>query len=37
MPTDPAAQVAARIDRLPSSRTIWTLVLLISLGGVFEF
>ena len=37
MPTDPAAQLAARIDRLPSSRAIWTLVLLISLGGVFEF
>ncbi|MDE2120671.1 MAG: MFS transporter [Betaproteobacteria bacterium] len=37
MPIDPAARIAARIDRLPSSRTVWTLVLLISLGGVFEF
>jgi putative MFS transporter len=32
-----AGQIAARLDRLPSSRTIWTLVVLISLGGVFEF
>ncbi len=32
-----AAQIAARLDRLPSSRTVWTLVVLISLGGVFEF
>jgi putative MFS transporter len=28
--------LAARLDRLPLSRTIWRLVLLISLGGVFE-
>ena len=32
-----AAQLAARLDRLPSSRTVWILVVLISLGGVFEF
>jgi putative MFS transporter len=32
-----AAQIAARLDRIPSSRTIWTIVILISLGGVFEF
>jgi putative MFS transporter len=32
-----AAQLAARLDRLPSSRTVWTVVVLISLGGVFEF
>ena len=32
-----AAQTAARLDRLPSSRTIWTIIVLISLGGVFEF
>jgi len=32
-----SAQIAARLDRLPSSRTVWTIVLLISLGGVFEF
>jgi putative MFS transporter len=32
-----AAEIAARLDRLPPSRTIWTIVVLISLGGVFEF
>lgn len=32
-----AAEIAARLDRLPPSRTIWTMVILISLGGVFEF
>ena len=32
-----AARIAARLDRLPPSRTIWTIVALISLGGVFEF
>jgi putative MFS transporter len=31
-----ASLIAARLDRLPFSRTIWRLVLLISLGGVFE-
>jgi MFS transporter, putative metabolite:H+ symporter len=31
------AQIAARLDRLPASRTVWTIVLLISLGCVFEF
>jgi MFS transporter, putative metabolite:H+ symporter len=29
--------IAARFDRLPPSRTVWTMVMLISLGGVFEF
>jgi putative MFS transporter len=33
----PAANIAARLDRLPPSRTVWTIVVLISLGGVFEF
>ena len=37
MPTTTAADIAARLDRLPSSRTVWTIVVLISLGGVFEF
>ena len=37
MPTITAADIAARLDRLPSSRTVWTIVVLISLGGVFEF
>jgi putative MFS transporter len=32
-----AAQIAARLDRIPSSRTVWTIIVLISLGGVFEF
>jgi MFS transporter, putative metabolite:H+ symporter len=29
--------IGARLDRLPASRSIWMLVLLISLGGFFEF
>ena len=32
-----SAEIASRLDRLPPSRTIWTIVILISLGGVFEF
>jgi putative MFS transporter len=32
-----SADIAARLDRLPSSRAVWSIVLLISLGGVFEF
>ena len=32
-----AADIAARLDRLPPSRTVWTMIVLISLGGVFEF
>jgi putative MFS transporter len=32
-----SSEIAARLDRLPSSRAVWTIVLLISLGGVFEF
>ena len=31
-----ASLIAARLDRLPFSRTFWRLVLLISLGGAFE-
>ncbi|HEX7750478.1 MAG TPA: MFS transporter [Bordetella sp.] len=37
MTMDKSAEIAARLDRLPSSRTVWTMVLLLSLGGVFEF
>ena len=33
MPSD----IAARLDRLPSCRTVWTIILLLSLGSVFEF
>jgi putative MFS transporter len=29
--------IAARLDRLPSSRAVWTIIVLISLGSVFEF
>ncbi len=32
-----AAELAARLDRLPASRALWTIVVLLSLGGVFEF
>src|SRR5580692_9814108 len=32
-----AEQIAARLDRIPASRTLWTIVVLISLGGAFEF
>jgi putative MFS transporter len=32
-----SAAIAARLDRLPSSRHVWNLVLLLSLGGLFEF
>jgi putative MFS transporter len=31
-----AATITARLDRLPESRHIWVLVLLLSLGGCFE-
>ena len=32
----PAAEITARLDRLPMTRHIWVLVLLISLGGWFD-
>jgi len=31
-----AAEILARLDRLPRTRTIWRLIALLSLGGMFE-
>ncbi len=31
------AAITARLDRLPASRTIWVMVALLSIGGMFEF
>jgi len=35
--TEHAAEISARLDRLPATRFIWKLVLLLSLGGCFEY
>jgi putative MFS transporter len=32
-----AAAILARLDRLPATRHVWTMVALLSLGGMFEF
>ncbi|NLP63573.1 MFS transporter [Paraburkholderia sacchari] len=37
MSIEKSAEIAARFDRLPPSRTVWSMVILLSLGGVFEF
>ena len=37
MAAQKSAEIASRLDRLPSSRAVWNIVILISLGGVFEF
>jgi MFS transporter, putative metabolite:H+ symporter len=35
--TQSAASIAARLERLPPGRALWTRVILLSLGGFFEF
>jgi putative MFS transporter len=32
-----AATIAARLDQLPGTRRLWTMVILLSLGGCFEY
>ena len=32
-----AAEVAARLDRMPTSRYFWKVIVLVSLGGWFEY
>jgi putative MFS transporter len=32
-----AASITARLDRLPATRQVWMMVILLSLGGFFEF
>src|ERR1700757_479424 len=36
-PASQAELLSARLDRLPATRSIWRLVVLLSLGGCFEY
>ena len=36
MSSEHAANITARLDRLPQTAYVWRLVILISLGGLFE-
>jgi MFS transporter, putative metabolite:H+ symporter len=36
LPLTTAAEITGRIDRLPASREVWRLIVLLSLGGFFE-
>jgi hypothetical protein len=33
----PADSINARLDRLPSSHTIWLMIVMLALGGWFEY
>jgi hypothetical protein len=35
--TNKTGEIAARLDRLPPSWYVWRMIILISLGGLFEF
>jgi putative MFS transporter len=34
---DPAGMISARLDRLPATKHVWLMVVLLSIGGFFEF
>lgn len=34
---EPAASVGARLDRLPATRSVWSMIVLLSAGGFFEY